>query len=72
MMAQTGIAIPHLRAWRIARLMTQDRLAELSSVSHDAISRAENGGQVALATVHKLAGALGIDAQTLVNRAPKR
>lgn len=70
-MAQTGVPLPHLRAWRMARLWTQAELSQRSGVNHVTISRAENGESVSMATIRRLADALGTDAQTLVNRPPR-
>lgn len=66
-----GIAIPHLSAWRFAKFMTQRDLAGKSNVSQTSIAQLETGEHTArIATVEKLAAALGISREQLVNDAP--
>src|SRR5438094_583592 len=66
-----GVVVPHLAAWRIHRVLTQLELAQQSRVSRPTIARAERGERIDLPTVRKLAAALQIAPQTLLERAPQ-
>lgn len=56
-----------LREWRLAKVMTQEELAQKSGVGEVTISRIETGQHEArISTVRKLATALGIEPQQLV------
>ena len=56
-----------LREWRLAKVMTQEELAQRSGVTEATISRIESGQREArISTVRKLAGALGITPQELI------
>lgn len=73
MAALRGFALPYLKAWRRARLMTQRDLVEQSGVSIATIVRAEGGDTgVSLANVRKLAAALDVTPEQLVNVDPER
>jgi transcriptional regulator with XRE-family HTH domain len=65
------ILLPHLRAWRAHRLMSQVELARRSRVHFNTISNAERGRPVRLVSVARLAKALDIDRRTLVYDAPQ-
>lgn len=71
MAAMRGVQVPHLKAWRLARLMTQNELAAKSGVSRGTVINAENGAVINTSNVKKLAAALGIGAQRLLNEEPK-
>ncbi len=55
-----GVAIPHLKAWRIARTISQTELAEQAHVSRATITRAERGAIVSFPNVRTLAKVLGL------------
>lgn len=66
-----GVPLPHLEAWRLHNVLTQEELAEQSGVSRTTIGTAEaRASSVRLSSVRKLAAALGIDAATLIRHAP--
>ena len=61
--------VPRLRRLREAKLISQEELAKRSGVNVTTISRLESGRTTArFSTIHKLAGALGVDPQELVAR----
>jgi transcriptional regulator with XRE-family HTH domain len=63
--------LPHLAAWRDYRLMSGIELARRAGVGRATISRAERGEEiVSFANIHKIAAALKITAEQLVNEAP--
>ena len=71
MAAQRGLALPHLRAWRLRRLLTQAELIEKSGVSRTTVVRAESaGGSVSIVNIRRLADALGITPDELVYSEP--
>lgn len=55
------------RLWRMRkdRHLSQEKLAQLSGLDRTYISQVENGANVTLATISKLAGALGVDPAAL-------
>ena len=66
-----GRPLPHLRAWRMHKLLAQGELAEVSGLARATITRAEQGNMiVSFANIRKLAAALGISADDLLRRAP--
>lgn len=66
-----GRTLPHLRAWRSAKLLTQIELAERAGVSRFTVKRAEHGDTiVGYASIRKLAAALGISAEELLGAPP--
>jgi transcriptional regulator with XRE-family HTH domain len=65
-----GLAVPHLRAWRLARVLTQDELADQSGVSKGTIWSAEHGAPIQIPNIAKLAKALRVDRATLVSQQP--
>ncbi len=57
-----------LREARERALLTQEELATRSGVTVSTISRVETGAQAArISTLRKLAAALGVDAETLID-----
>jgi transcriptional regulator with XRE-family HTH domain len=59
--------LPHLRAIRKSRMLSQERLSALSGVSRESIYRLEGGKRGAMPdTLCKLALALGVDPEELV------
>lgn len=70
-MARATYETPHLRAWRMHRLLTTKQLADAAQMNEKTIYRLERPGQQANElTVHKLANALGIDFQKLLEELP--
>lgn len=62
-----GIALPHLRAWRNRKGLSQRELAEKSGVQYSQISRIETQGQhVMPTTIRRLAAALDITREELI------
>lgn len=66
-----GVVVPHLTAWRIHRVLTQTQLAEKAHVSRPTMTRAERGERIDLPTIRKLAAALNIAPETLLERPPQ-
>ena len=65
-----GIPVPYLRVWRFKRLLTQRELAEQAGVRQRTICRAEKGQNSTFATIKKLAIALEISPERLLNVDP--
>lgn len=65
-----GVEVPHLKAWRIHRLMKQTELAEAAGVSRFTIVKGEHGERVSFDNVRKFAEALGISTDDLRFREP--
>ena len=62
-----GWALPRLREWRRARLLTQQELSTKAGVGRDTINAIERGHQGARGdTIRKLAEALGVDPAELL------
>lgn len=59
-----------VREWRADRLLTQTELAKKAGVTRETVVSAEAGQPIRLATVRKLAAALGIEEAALF-RAPQ-
>ena len=68
---RTRVYLPYLRAWRVAKLMTQDELAQLTGVATSTIIKLERQDNAAnLSTVAKLASGLDITRHQLVYEPP--
>lgn len=66
-----GKPLPHLRAWRLARLMGQSELARAAGVTKGTMARAERGDEVvSFQNIRKIAEALGISPDELLNHEP--
>ena len=65
-----GILLPHLRAWRESRALTQIELADKAGLSNVTISAAETGNRIRVRTARKIAEALGITPQDLIYNLP--
>jgi transcriptional regulator with XRE-family HTH domain len=62
-----GTCLPHLRAIRRSRYLTQERLSALSGVSRESIYRLEGGRRGAMPdTMRKLARALWVSPEDLI------
>lgn len=62
-----GRPLPHLKAWRMRRYMTQLELAERSGLAKATVTRAETGDNaVSFPNIKKLADALGVSPDELV------
>jgi transcriptional regulator with XRE-family HTH domain len=69
LMARTlnrGLLIPRLAEWRNRRALTQGELAEQAKVSRDTVYRAERGGKVSAPNVRRLAAALEVKVDELM------
>lgn len=63
--------IPHLRAWRLYRRKNHAELAKAAGVGRSTIIRLEKPGEPANElTIYKIAGALDIGVQQLLNEEP--
>lgn len=62
--------LPHLKAWRDSRVLTQRELGEASGVNWMTIHRLEHGQSAHPGTIRKLAAALGIAAPDLLKPPP--
>ncbi len=66
-----GKPLPYLRAWRLEKLMGQAELARAAGVTKGTMARAERGDEVvSFANIRKIAEALGISTDELLNGAP--
>ena len=66
-----GHQLPYLKAWRLKRFIAQAELAQQSGVSKSTITRAERGDEVVgFANIRKLADALDITPEELLNHQP--
>lgn len=61
----SDVFLPHLRAWRADRGMTQEELAKQADVARGTILRAENGSALTILSAAKLAKALGVSVHEL-------
>jgi DNA-binding XRE family transcriptional regulator len=63
--------IPNLRAWRLYRLLKQGELAKAAGLGEQTIFRLERPGERANElTIHKIARALGVTVQQLLQEQP--
>lgn len=65
-----GRVLPHARAWRERRWLTQLELARKSGVGRSTIARAELGGAVSMRNIRALAEALEVTPEELCREAP--
>lgn len=63
-------ALPHLKAWRVYRLLSQAKLAQAASVGEMTVVRLERGGEANELTIYKLAKALDVTVQQLLEEGP--
>ena len=68
--APSGIAIPHLRAWRLSVGLGQSELGNVAGVSPFTIRNIENGELAKFPTIGKLASALKLTRQQLLYTQP--
>lgn len=68
---ERGVKLPHLRAWRRDRGLTQGELAAAAKIAPSTIMRAERGDAVRLPNARRLAAALGIEYRQLVKESPE-
>lgn len=67
-----GKPLPYLKAWRMAKLMGQSELAKAAGVTKGTMARAERGDEVvSFANIRKIADALGISTDDLLNKDPE-
>jgi DNA-binding XRE family transcriptional regulator len=70
-MPVTNLYLPHLRAWRLHRLLSQTELARRSLVSRPTILRAEKGkGPIGALTAERLAQVLQVSVRQLQEEEP--
>jgi transcriptional regulator with XRE-family HTH domain len=69
-MPRGGVALPHLRAWRVHALLSQHELAAKADVGSATIARLETGRRANYLTVQRLANALTITPRQLMRDAP--
>jgi DNA-binding Xre family transcriptional regulator len=67
----TLVRIPALLYWRLERGLTQQELADRSSVGRASIARLENGSEARISTVAKLAKALAVEPSDLRRQPPE-
>jgi transcriptional regulator with XRE-family HTH domain len=68
---KSRVYLPHLRAWRLHALLTQDELAEASGVGKATVVRAEGSNPVNALTAARIAKALGITLKQLETAEPE-
>lgn len=68
---RTLVALPGVRYWRIRRMLLQQQLADLAGVNLSTVARIEAGGLAGLTTLAKLADALGVDSDALLDQPPE-
>lgn len=68
---QGRIVLPHLRAWRMERLLTQQQLADACGIGVTTVIRAEKGLPVNGLTAVRLAKALKISRHQLFEMEPE-
>lgn len=62
-----GLPLPHLKAWRVKKLIGQSELADRARLARATVTRAERGDEVvSFANIRKLAEALGISPDELL------
>lgn len=67
-----GRALPHLKAWRMHKLMSQTELAQRAGLAKSTVARAERGDEVvSFANIKRLAAVLGISGHELVEKHPE-
>lgn len=67
-----GKPLPHLKAWRMHKLMGQAELARAAGVTKGTMARAERGDEVvSFANIRKIAEALGISTDELLSKEPE-
>lgn len=63
---ERGLHAPRLEEWRNRRALTQQELAEMAGVARSTIVRGETGEKIAAASVRKLAAALKVSVEDLM------
>ena len=66
----TRLTLPRLRAWRLKKVLSQEDLARSAGVGVSTVIRAEQGSRVNFATIRRLAQALGLSSEQLLNGEP--
>jgi transcriptional regulator with XRE-family HTH domain len=67
---RTLVALPGVRYWRIKRMKLQRQLAEDAQIDIRSLQRIEAGGLAGLETLAKLAKALEVDSDDLLQEPP--
>lgn len=68
-MAERGVPLPRLKAVRLAKALTKERLAEVAGVHRNTVTRIEAGMPAEVRTMKALADALGVDPPALIGEA---
>jgi transcriptional regulator with XRE-family HTH domain len=66
----TDFTLPYLKAWRNRRILTMRELSQLADVAEATIVNLEKGGVARQSTIKKLAKALNIAPEQLLNEDP--
>ena len=61
-----GVPVPGLKAARLRKALTQAQLSEAAAVALSTVARLETGSPAAPGTIRKLAGALGVEPEALI------
>jgi DNA-binding XRE family transcriptional regulator len=69
-MPQPTTTLPHVRAWRVHRLLTQAQLAQQAGLHPWTVTTAEANKPVSLLTAERLARALGVTVADLQQKDP--
>lgn len=67
-----GVPLSNLAAWREEALMSRRELAYRAGLAYETLRAIENGQVAKWGTIDRLADALGITREQLVNRAPRK
>jgi transcriptional regulator with XRE-family HTH domain len=70
-MPRGGVPLPHLRAWRVDALLSQQQLAARAAVGTATVARLETGGRANHVTAQRLANALNITLRQLLRESPE-
>lgn len=68
---ERGLRVPRLEEWRNRRALTQQELADNAGVARSTVVRGETGEKIAAASVRKLAGALAVSVEDLMQPAER-
>ena len=67
-----GKPLPYLKAWRLRKNLGQSELAQMAGVTKGTMARAERGDEVvSFANIRKIAEALGLSVNDLLERDPE-
>ncbi len=66
-----GVQVPGLKTARLRKALTQAQLAKGAGLAMSTVARLETGAPAAPGTLRKLADALGVEPDTLMEEGPK-